>query len=459
MGNICSSPCFGGLAAREPKPKTYQACSIAGYDDEAPLPRAEPSWEQLPVAPKAVEVVEPAQFVEPPQQEPEEPKEPAKPAPTTPITVETLQGNWVSSNGAKISVSGTEVSLNGLLMKAHPIIAREDGSVASVGKLWQCRGWLEDEKIEFKEAPSPECMEYARSIIWSQATETRMKDWDAKMKGLGYTGSSRDPLNRGIEGCCPGTCDAKAKLTDNDADKDRAELELLNKLISQYREPGMQVVPPRSVIPDFSNRGHTGLSVEHVHYLATSFKTKGFQKRVGNKGHDIPVLVREPASSDLGRRSIENWRGKLKEEDGFPPKEHYERLFAQPELFTSLGNGHFNQALNMFGNECKSIYGKEVYTIGNDAALDEAVNQGVSSIVLKADIPLRERETISRLLNSKREFKWNVNADGSLNILDAEEDTSKCTQFEALSKVLDSVELNCLVRLEQGVKDSQRVGQ
>ena len=37
--------------------------------------------------------------------------------------------------------------------------------------------------------------------------------------------------------------------------------------------------------------GHTGLSVEHVHYLATSFKEKGFQKRQGNEGHDIPVLV------------------------------------------------------------------------------------------------------------------------------------------------------------------------
>ena len=32
--------------------------------------------------------------------------------------------------------------------------------------------------------------------------------------------------------------------------------------------------------------------------------------------------------------------------------------------------------------------------------------QGVESVVLKGEIPLRDRETISKLLNSKREFKW-----------------------------------------------------
>jgi len=72
---------------------------------------------------------------------------------------------------------------------------------------------------------------------------------------------------------------------------------------------------------------------------------------------------------------------------------------------------------------------------------------------------LRERETISKLLNSKREFKWSVDEKGNLDIQSAEEDTSTCKQFEALSKVLDAVELNCLVRAELGVKDSKRIGQ
>jgi len=83
----------------------------------------------------------------------------------------------------------------------------------------------------------------------------------------------------------------------------------------------------------------------------------------------------------------------------------------------------------------------------------------VMAIVLSPEIPLRDRETVSKLLNSKREFKWNVNPDGSLPILDAAEDTTTCKQFEALSKVLDAVELNCLVRAELGVKESHRIGQ
>jgi len=361
--------------------------------------------------------------------------------------------------GAKISVSGNQVSLNGLVMKAHPIMLNDDGSVSSVGKIWQLNGWLEDERVEFKEAPSKEVMQFARSVIWTKATTERMAEWTEQMKGLGYSGSSSNPLSRGVEGCCPGTSDAAARLVADDKDRDKAELELLNKLITEWRVPGLKQVPPRMVIPDFSNRGHTGLSVEHVHYLATSFRDKGFQKRRGDQGHDIPVLVQESTSSDLGRKSIENWRSKLTEEEGFPPKAHYERLFSGANLYTSLGNGHFNQALNLFGNECKSIYNGVNYTIRNDKALKEAVETGVDSIVLRSGIPLKDREVVSKLLNSKREYKWKVFPDGRVDISDSTEDTSTCKQFEAMSKVLDAVELNCLVRSELGVKESHRIGQ
>mmetsp|Transcript_99038 Transcript_99038/g.280503 ORF Transcript_99038/g.280503 Transcript_99038/m.280503 type:complete len:418 (+) Transcript_99038:19-1272(+) len=413
-----------------------------------------------PAAPSAAPPAAPSAPEPAPAPAPEpEPAPPPKPAPTTPITLETLQGDWVNSVGAKIKVTGTEVALNGVVMKVHPVMLNEDGTVLSIGRIWQMNGWLEDERIEFKEAPSREVMQFARSVIWTKATEERMVTWTAQMQNLGYAGSSKDVLNRGVEGCCPGTCDAKARLVADDATRDKEELAELNRLISEWRLPGLLVVPPRLVIPDFSNRGHTGLSVEHVHYLATSFKEKGFQKREGNKGHDIPVLVQQPVASDLGYKSMENWRAKLADEPGFPPKEHYERLFSGRDLYTSLGNGHFNQALNLFGNECSSIYGGRRYTVDADAALRAAIENGVSSIVLKAGIPLRDRETISRLLNSKREYKWTVKQDGSVNIGDAEEDTTTCKQFEALSKVLDAVELNCLVRAELGVKDSHRIGQ
>ena len=55
------------------------------------------------------------------------------------------------------------------------------------------------------------------------------------------------------------------------------------------------------------------------------------------------MLVCESSQSDLGRKSIENWRQKLSDEQGFAPRAHYERLFGKQELYTSLGNGHFNQ--------------------------------------------------------------------------------------------------------------------
>lgn len=359
--------------------------------------------------------------------------------------------------------------MNGVVMKMHPVNVGEDGIVLSVGKLWQLKGWLEDEKVEFKECPSREVMEFARSVIWSKATDERMVEWTAQMDGLGYTGSAKDPMKRGVEGCMAGSMDAGAGYknkeqreggSEDTKTKDARELKQLNDLIGKWREPGLHKIPPRLVIPDFSNRGHTGLSVEHVHYLASRFKEQGFKRRVGNTGHDIPVLIRDTPTSELGQKAIQNWRGKLdSDEKGFPPRAHYERCFRGGEIFTSLGNGHFNQALNLFLNECDSIYpDKPPYTIGTDAALREAVSLGPDALVLKNGIPLDERMIISRLLNSKREFKWNVGPDGSLRIDDAVEDTSHCTQFEAMSKVLDAVELDCLVRAELKVTDSERVG-
>lgn len=412
---------------------------------------------------KVAETQEPSPVAEeePPQEPPQEEEPPHIPIPakTCPITLDMLQGDWVNSIGAKINVDGTKVALNGMVMPMAPVVLSEDGTVDRIGHIWQLNGWLPDNCLEFKEAPNREVMEFARSVTWTPVTEKTMGKWQEHMNRLGYAGSSSNVLSRGIEGCAPGTCDAKARILGDDPERDRKELELLNRLFEEYREPVMARVPPRSVIPDYSNRGHTGLSVEHVHYLAKSFRDKGFIKRQGNTGHDIPVLVRENPLSELGKRSIQNWREKIDEEPGFPPKANYERLFKKPEFFTSLGNGHFNQALNLFFAQSGDIYGNSKYEIGNDQNLKEAVMSGVDSLVLNSSIPLRDRETISRLLNSKREFKWNVNPDGTLNVADAAEDKTQCKQFEAMSKVLDATELNCLVRAELGVTDSHRIGQ
>eukprot|EP00435_Cladocopium_sp_Y103_P033324 s245_g8.t1 len=52
--------------------------------------------------------------------------------------------------------------------------------------------------------------------------EGKASAWTEQMKGLGYAGSSSNPLKRGVEGCCPGTSDAHAKLVEDNEDKDKA---------------------------------------------------------------------------------------------------------------------------------------------------------------------------------------------------------------------------------------------
>ena len=46
----------------------------------------------------------------------------------------------------------------------------------------------------------------------------------------------------------------------------------------------MVLVRSVDVIPDFTNRAQTGISVEHAHFVASSIRDKGFQKRVPPRG-------------------------------------------------------------------------------------------------------------------------------------------------------------------------------
>jgi len=376
-----------------------------------------------------------------------------------PVALDTLQGEWVSSVGAKISVEGTEVTLNGIKMKAHPVRLRDDGSVKSIGTIWQMRGWIDDGKIEFKEAPNEESMQYARSVIWTTATPERMQKWTNQMKDLGYAGSAEDPLHRGIEGCVGGTCDAAARApVEEDVDRDKAEVMLLNTLIMKWQEKELVVVPPAKVIPDCTNRGETGLSLEHAHFIASSFQDRGFQKRNagGDKGHDIPVLVRESFATETGRRGVTQWKERLGEEEGFADSPLFHTQ--EGEFFTSLGNGHFFQALNLFRTNVASIYTRNPYKVTNDAELKEAIDVGIPSLVISSDCPLVERGKIAALLNSKREYRWTLSEEGNIQIQDYWEDHAAVSQFEAMSKVLDAVELNCLVRTHLNIHDSGREG-
>jgi len=369
---------------------------------------------------------------------------------TGPITLSTLQGSWIASGGAKVTVLGTEVSMNGVLLKAHRVELNDDGLVVSIGKLWQLKGWTVDGTIDFRCSSTQDNMDSARSDCWSRAEGASRPELDEKMKLLGYAGSAANPLKRGVEGCLPGTTGAEMGSSQK---KDAEDVALLSALIAQWREIETCQVRSRVVVPDFTNRSQTGLGVELMHYVATSMKNKGFKKRSGKHGHDIPVLVREPVGSESRQEALQVWRKRVSEETGFPAV----RVEDHDELFTSLGNGHFFQSLNLFDCEWPAINSEGRYTVGKDALLAEALRDGVISVILKHETPRPVRAKIAELLNSKRDFMWTLNEDGSVNTDSASENTDYCSQFEWLSKGMDAEQVNCLVRTHLGVKESSRI--
>jgi len=372
--------------------------------------------------------------------------------PVGPVTLDALQGSWCGSSGSNISVSGTEVFINGLPLTLHRVQLDDDGVVVSIGTLWQLEKWGENGSICFRASSTRENMECARSETWSRKSACG-DEWQEKMQMLGYGGSSANPLARGIEGCLPGTLGAE--MRDGYASsKDKRDTTLLCALLSQWREADVQAVRPKSVIPDFTNRSQTGLGVELVHYIAGSIYNKGFQKRVGKSGHDVPVLVREPPGSYLHEEALRVWRERVGEEEGFPPV----RADPSQEIFTSLGNGHFFQALNCYDCEHKGINDGRVYKVRKDKALKDALEHGVPSIILKHQTPKPVRAKIADLLNAKREFRWSLTADGQVDLSkEMEEDTSNCSHFEWLSKGMDAEQVNCLVRTHLGIKESRRI--
>ncbi|CAK0792220.1 unnamed protein product, partial [Prorocentrum cordatum] len=128
------------------------------------------------------------------------------------------------------------------------------------------------------------------------------------------------------------------------------------------------------------------------------------------------------------------------------------------ELFTSLGNGHFFQALNLFDCGCEAINDAGCrYTCGRDQLLTEAVAEGVPSLILRHETPRPVRAKIAALLNAKRDYHWTLSEDGSVDTSTMEENTSYCSQFEWLSKGMDAHQVNCLVRTHLGIRDSKRI--
>eukprot|EP00930_Biecheleria_cincta_P029999 TRINITY_DN20818_c0_g1_i1.p1 TRINITY_DN20818_c0_g1~~TRINITY_DN20818_c0_g1_i1.p1 ORF type:complete len:470 (+),score=89.73 TRINITY_DN20818_c0_g1_i1:56-1411(+) len=378
------------------------------------------------------------------------PPQARKPA-SGPINLSTLQGSWVGSGGAAITVLGTEVILNGLTLKGHKVELNDDGQVLSIGKLWQLQGWTASGDIEFRASSTRENMESARSEIWARKeVAAGAPELTEKMKLLGYAGSCANPLGRGVEGCLPGTTGAEMRTT---RAQDAEDVALLCALVAQWREKDTVRVRSKQVVPDFTNRSQTGLGVELMHYIAKSIRQKGFKARSGKDGHDIPVVVREPPGSEFQQLALKVWRARVEEEPGFPPV----RARDDEELFTSLGNGHFFQSLNLYDTEWQAINDNFRYSLGSDEALRKAIQEGVVSVVLRHETPKPVRAKIADLLNAKREFQWTLNDDGTVDTSNMGENTEYCSQFEWLSKGMDAEQVNCLVRTHLGIRDSHRI--
>lgn len=343
-----------------------------------------------------------------------------------PITLEVLQGQWLSGNGTQISITGMVVYMNGVLLRRHGVELREDGTVIGIGQLKQVEGWAECGGIQFRaNSAGGQYMEFAPKEVWTR--QESLQSRDERLRLLGYAGAaaSHEAGTRGVEGCIPGTlCQWMP------SSKDEGGVELLQTLIVQWREPEMRKVHSSKVVPDIINRESTGIGVELVHYIATSIREKGFKKRQERSGHDIPVVVYEPPGTDSHREALEVWKERVTEEHGFPPV----RINDDEDMFTSLGNGHFFQALNLYACQWPALNESGKYANVHDENLHDAIMQGVPSIVLKSTTPRPVRARIALLLNSTSDSLWTFGVDGNVDMSSIEERTGYTAQFERMSK-------------------------
>ena len=276
----------------------------------------------------------------------------------------------------------------------------------------------------------------------------------------------------------------------------------MNDLITRWRLPGLVRVQPSQVIPDTTNRENTGLSTVHVHYIACKMESDGFQPRGTPDGHDLPIVVQENCESALGLESLMRWQAALVESKGVlasrlppytPPASAAYASDAStaaaalsaasaassasstsasstssasasssasstssasspyPPFFTSLGNGHFFQALNLFGARHRCLFAEDGedrrYRTEQDPLLRVAVERGVECVVLGPGMTHADRKFVSQMLNSAFEYQMVVErgAEGRVVIDRSVRKGKEPTMFEAMTKNADSYELGALV--------------
>ena len=230
----------------------------------------------------------------------------------------------------------------------------------------------------------------------------------------------------------------------------------LLRLVEQWREPSLAQILPSRVVPDSVSRQGTGISPKHAHLIATAMQGSfTLRDEITGAGHDLPIVIREtgPIMSEAGTESCRKWESQQKEDDSLPQM----RVHTGGELFCSLCNSHFFQALNLFGSPggAKAAHrvftaagheataGNGHYTMVVNSLLHVAVTAGVDSIVLSGSIPKAHRRFISQMCNSATALTWSIDAEGVTRI-DHRDARQGPSSFEVMAKHADAWELEDL---------------
>ena len=261
-------------------------------------------------------------------------------------------------------------------------------------------------------------------------------------------------------------------------DAARATVDELNRLLAAYADsPRVRRVRCRDVVPDGTNREHTGVSLEHAHAIALSMCRDGFDAR-----HETPVVVRTSAAELFASDAYGRWvRFCAENRAATPPPlradaDETRASLVSRALYTTLGSSHLNVALRLVETDTPSVFGADVRlgeALGRDAALRDAVELGLRSVVLTPETPRAARKRVSLLLNRAALDGFEVRAeDGVCVLIDDERvtngtngtsharaserttgrgETRGLSLFQSLSRTLDAEELSALVRIKHGI--------
>ena len=236
----------------------------------------------------------------------------------------------------------------------------------------------------------------------------------------------------------------RMSVADGDDDVDR-----LNALLSEWREPLITRVLPRLVIPDGTNRAATGVSLEHAHGIAMNIAERGF-----DVDHDVPVVVRQDAREMLRSDAYARWERFTRANAAVLPATSSNVWEGEPYAFLTLGSSHLNLALKLIEHDVPSVFSRTVSygsALSRDKRLRDAVYDGLPSVVLRPSTPADVRREISIALNRAEDVGFRIDDDGRAIRVRDPSNAKELTVYEALSRTLDSEELSSLARVKHGL--------